>query len=155
MNGNTLILTGCAPVPLAHYLKALGILRLVAEQKDPNAKGCWQGDTFVLHSAFDETALLNFFLHDYRPTPIIAPWNGGSGFYPKDNQDAIEVIAAGNHARFTEYRLAIHGARATLASLGMEQNIDKEQKNSLLDACRSRLSDEVIGWLDAAFVVTD
>jgi len=30
-------LNGCAPVPLAHYLKALGILRLVAEQADPGA----------------------------------------------------------------------------------------------------------------------
>lgn len=26
-------LHGCAPVPLAHYLKALGILRLVAESE--------------------------------------------------------------------------------------------------------------------------
>lgn len=31
-------LDGCAPTPLAHYLKALGILRLVAEQADPNAR---------------------------------------------------------------------------------------------------------------------
>ena len=26
-------LTGCSPVPLAHYLKALGILRLIVEQR--------------------------------------------------------------------------------------------------------------------------
>ena len=73
-------LAGCAPVPLAHYLKALGILRLVAEQADPTAAGCWQRDTFVLHSALDRDALLDFFLHRYQPTPILAPWNGGSGF---------------------------------------------------------------------------
>ena len=30
-------LTGCAPAPLANYLKALGILRPVAEQADPTA----------------------------------------------------------------------------------------------------------------------
>jgi hypothetical protein len=35
---------GCAPVPLAHYLKALGILRLVLEQADGAARGIWQGD---------------------------------------------------------------------------------------------------------------
>ncbi len=35
MNPAPIILSGCAPVPLAHYLKALGVLRLVAEQADP------------------------------------------------------------------------------------------------------------------------
>lgn len=35
MNPAPIILSGCAPVPIAHYLKALGVLRLVAEQADP------------------------------------------------------------------------------------------------------------------------
>lgn len=43
-------LDGCAPVPLAHYLKALGILRLVAEQLDPAARGWWEGERFLLAS---------------------------------------------------------------------------------------------------------
>jgi CRISPR-associated protein Csx17 len=33
------VLGGCRPVPLASYLKALGVLRLVSEQADPNAGG--------------------------------------------------------------------------------------------------------------------
>ena len=41
-------LDGCAPAPLAHYLKALGILRLVAEQADSDARGWWDGDRFRL-----------------------------------------------------------------------------------------------------------
>ncbi len=32
-------LKGCSPAPLANYLKALGILRLVAEHPDPTARG--------------------------------------------------------------------------------------------------------------------
>jgi len=32
-------LDGCAPTPLAHYLKALAILRLVAEQRDASVRG--------------------------------------------------------------------------------------------------------------------
>ena len=32
-------LKGCSPAPLANYLKALGVLRLVAEQADLNARG--------------------------------------------------------------------------------------------------------------------
>ena len=70
-------LAGCAPVPLAHYLKALGILRLVSDQRDANAKGFWKNDIFHLVSALDRDAIVNFFLSEYCPTPITAPWNGG------------------------------------------------------------------------------
>jgi len=40
-------LTGCSPTPLANYLKALGILRLVAEQSDASARGWWQDEHFA------------------------------------------------------------------------------------------------------------
>lgn len=36
-------LRGCSPTRLANYLKALGILRLVAEKDDPDARG-WSQD---------------------------------------------------------------------------------------------------------------
>lgn len=83
--------TGCSPTPLAHYLKALGILRLVAEQRDPQARGWWRDETFHLATGLDDGALRRFFLDEYRPTPIIAPWNGGTGFYPKDNKAGIDA----------------------------------------------------------------
>ena len=44
---NELILDGCAPFPLASYLKALGLLRLVAEQVDPQARGAWDRERFL------------------------------------------------------------------------------------------------------------
>ena len=56
------------------YLKALGIFRLVAEQKDSGARAFWQIDAFFLRSALDREALVKFFLHEYRPTPIVSPW---------------------------------------------------------------------------------
>ena len=34
-----IMLHGCTPEPLMSYLKALGILRLVAEQADPRSTG--------------------------------------------------------------------------------------------------------------------
>ncbi len=74
-------LTGCAPAPLAHYLKALGILRLVAEQKDPSARLWWQDEHALLATTLDDEELRRFFLEVYEPSPIIAPWNAGSGFY--------------------------------------------------------------------------
>ena len=51
-------LDGCAPTPLAHYLKALGVLRLVAEQLDPQARGWWEGERFVLASVVEEEQLI-------------------------------------------------------------------------------------------------
>ena len=68
-------LRGCTPDPLMAYLKALGIFRLVSEQKDSSARAWWQGDTFFLHSALDREGLADFFLNEYRPTPIASPWN--------------------------------------------------------------------------------
>jgi CRISPR-associated protein Csx17 len=79
-SGNELVLTGCTPVPLASYLKALGILRLVAEQADSSVRVSWRADQLVLHSSLDAGGLRNFLLWKYRPTPIISPWNGRAGF---------------------------------------------------------------------------
>src|SRR5262245_28018092 len=80
---NPLPLPGCAPIPLAHYLKALGVLRLISEndqQGDSQATDCWERDEFVLHSKFDREGLTQFFLQHYTPTPIIVPWSGNDFF---------------------------------------------------------------------------
>ena len=50
-------LRGCTPEPLMAYLKALGIFRIVAEQKDRGARAFWQNDAFFLRSALDREAL--------------------------------------------------------------------------------------------------
>lgn len=104
---------GCAPQPLANYLKALGILRLVAEQKDPQARGWWDGDRFRLATTLDREGLRKFFLDDYRPTPLIAPWNKGSGFYKADDP-ALTPIAVSSAPRLAPYAKAIAVARGLL-----------------------------------------
>ena len=99
---NRIALRGCVPEPLIHYLKALGVLRLVAEQLDPGVRGAWRGDAFVLDTSKTEDELLDFFLTHYRPTPVVAPWNGGSGFYPQDkNQRAMKLIVKSSRPSFT------------------------------------------------------
>jgi CRISPR-associated protein Csx17 len=74
-------MTGLGPDALATYLAALGIFRLVAEQKDASTRGFWRDEHFVLVSEFDWPAIEQFFLEGYRPTPILAPWNLESGFF--------------------------------------------------------------------------
>ncbi len=100
-------LTGCTPAPLASYLKGLAILRLVAEQRDSGARGWWTDDVFHLESGLDRTPLLDFFLMDYRPSPIVAPWNGGSGFAEGDRTIALDTIRESQEPRFEDYRRTI------------------------------------------------
>ena len=92
MTREPLALYGCSPTPLASYLKALGVLRLLSspanhvsgEAADPHARGWWENERFHLRTALSCNALLHFFLHDYAPSPIIAPWNGRAGFLEGD-----------------------------------------------------------------------
>lgn len=147
-------LDGCRPTPLAHYLKSLGVLRLLAEQTDSRSRGAWQRGCFVLRTRLDRQELREFFLTRYEPTPLIAPWNGGSGFYPKDRSDAIDAIASSSAPRLQPYRRAITTARQILDDLDIEDKVDKQRKPVLLEACRARLDDDVVAWLDSAFVLT-
>ncbi|MEJ7765568.1 MAG: hypothetical protein WKF86_08745, partial [Acidimicrobiales bacterium] len=94
-----LALDGCRTQPLVSYLKALGVLRLVASQADPGVTALWEHDRFVLHTELSGTDLIAFFVDRYRPSPIVSPWNGGSGFHPKDNQDGIAPIETSGATR--------------------------------------------------------
>ncbi|MBA2433677.1 MAG: type I-U CRISPR-associated protein Csx17 [Chthoniobacterales bacterium] len=150
----SLILTGCAPVPIAHYLKALGILRLVSEQCDQKVLGQWNGNAFKLTSILDRESLLTFFLETYKPTPIIAPWNGGSGFFPNDNKEGIEPIRATKSQRFASFQEAVNSASECLAELGLTEKPGKDVKEALLMLCRNRSPEHALEWLDSAFVLT-
>ncbi len=146
-------LTGSSPIPLASYLKALGVLRLLSEQYDSSVLGRWHGNTFELTSKVDESEIVKFFLERYRPTPIIAPWNGGSGFYPNDNKEGIEAIRQATSQRFTPYQEAIRSAEACLAELQLSQKPGKGVKEALLMSCRNRFPEHALQWLDSAYVL--
>lgn len=152
---NELVLDGCCPVPLAHYLKALGVLRLMAEQKDPSARGYWKRDRFVLVTELDRSELEQFFLEEYQPTPVTGPWNGGSGYFPKDNTNAIDALMASGAPRFEPYRETIAAAKSVLARVGLSEKPNSEQKEPLLRACRGAFPDQSLKWLDATFVLSD
>lgn len=107
-----LSLDGCRTQPLSSYLKALGIFRLLAEQKESSVKACWEGSSFCLYSQMTEETLTSFFLEEYEPTPIIAPWNGGSGFYPGDKTEGIDSILNSETERLNRYREVIRTVRS-------------------------------------------
>lgn len=183
---NEIALPGCTPTPLASYLKALAVLRLVAEARldeggDPDATGFWRGDVFVLRTRLTREQLCDFFLEQYRPTPLIAPWNGGSGFYfqegklkEKDpttgkkrktgvrNQETeatrtIAAIAQSTSPRFANYRDAIAVARLVIAELKIvqapENTATSNQKYRFIQSFRNLASDHCLSAMDSAVVI--
>lgn len=120
-------LTGCSPAPLANYLKALAILRLVAEQKDPQARGWWRGTRFYLLTQLSKEQLEQFFLNDYQPTPLLSPWNKGSGFY-KANDPGMAPIENSRAARFDPFRQAIAGIRKVLDEISVADAVIRSIK---------------------------
>ena len=159
-----LTLGGCAPTPLASYLKALGVLRLISsdanhvggQAADPNARGGWENERFHVRTRLDRDALCRFFLEEYAPSPIIAPWNGGSGFYPKDNKDGFGPVASGNTAkRFMPLAQAIQVASRVIARQKLAQSPkEKSVKVQFVAALRAELPDAALDWIDAALALS-
>ncbi len=104
---NRLRLEGCSTQPLASYLKALAVFRITAGQADHAAAGFWQDGAFVLETELDTEGLIDFILNRYSPTPIVSPWNGGSGFWPNDNREGMDRILRSDDPRFSGYREVI------------------------------------------------
>ncbi len=171
-------LAGCTPTPLAHYLKALGILRLVAEQADPVTTGHWAGEHFVLRTRLPREELQRFFLEQYRPTPIIAPWNAGSGFYyqekklkekdpatgkriktgvrnqPTEATRALNRTLWSEAARLGDYREVICRAQEAVRRFELEQAPQNWNKDQFIRYVRGHLPETFLAWMDAALMLT-
>lgn len=133
---HTVPLDGCRPSPLGSYLKALGVFRLVAEQKDIDAQGWWENDRFVLRSRLSMDGLRHFFLTDYEPTPILSPWSGRAGFLEGESDGSVSTrkgarilrsLESSTAKRFSAYRRLVEQARANKALTEMDQ-IKAERK---------------------------
>lgn len=146
------LLKGCSPTPLAHYLKALGILRLVAEQKDPKCRGAWRDDHFVLVTTLTQEELERFFLEEYYPTAIVDPWNGGSGFYPKDNKKGLDALISSDSPRFAEFQRVVEWIRN--ATHGWKEAPDKSDKLAFQLHCLHNWRGTTLDAMMSAVVVT-
>jgi CRISPR-associated protein Csx17 len=131
-----------------NYLKALGVFRLVAEQADSSATLSWQGGVARLTSKLDRKDLVRFFVEQYQPTPIVAPWNGGSGFFDS-GREPLEAVERSDCNRLRPYRDAIQRIRR----FAPEKKPKDDEKDSLLIQCRAELPDEVVPWLDVCFAL--
>ncbi len=149
-------LTGCGARPLAGYLKALGVLRVLARQVDRSTRARWGGTGFELHSDLTEDELRTFFSERFAPSPILSPWNGRSGFYERGGTAAVGALASIEQSsgdRLRSYRALIGQTREILLNLGLVEKPAERDKERLVRALRERWPDTGIEWLDAAIVI--
>lgn len=143
---------GLGYTPLLSYLAALGLAKTVAEQSDPGLLFGWRNGTFVLETTLDDVA--GFLVETYRPTPILSPWSGGSGFGEKDKtpREFINLLKQSRGPRLALFRESIATVESTLAL--PEAAAWANDKERLVQELRNRLPDEALGWLDASVVLT-
>lgn len=126
-------LTGCSPAPLINYLKAFGIMRALSDEADPAVRGRWVGPHFELLTKLNRDELEGFFLHKFKPLPLMSPWNKGSGLL-SDYDKAVSPMEASTAPRFADIREAIATAKklaSELSALEAEIGIIKDEPKSL------------------------
>ena len=155
-------LSGCTPEPLMSYLKALGVLRVIAEQADVDARLSWAGGVARLQSRLNREEVVDFFINAYAPAPIVGPWGARSGFYPGSSEssarDALNAIVAAAEGlprpRCASGRHRGHPqapARPRLCRKG--QGRGEAHADAALPQQPARF--RVLPWLDAVFILTE
>lgn len=173
-----IVLAGCTPTPLAGYLKALGVLRLLSKPF-PTVRAAWRSEHLALLSGPSPEALGHFFLHDYCPTPVLAPWNAGSGFYfqerkskdkdlttgkriklgvrdqPTEATRTVDAVISSTNMRYSAYRTALQQCRDHVKRLGLKEAPESAtQKDRFVLLLRGSLPEDCLEWVDAALLIT-
>ncbi len=154
---NRHILKGCASVPFSNYLKAMGLFRIIAEQKDPKITACWDNDRLILNTDLSKDEITEFVLKQYRPSPIVGPWSYNK--YENAITSCKDVLVS---ERFKSYKETVDRIKDVISEFCKITKTEKFEKSSInlktkplfLRLCRNTLPDDAIPWLDAVFVLT-
>jgi CRISPR-associated protein Csx17 len=151
------LLPGLRPEPLASYLAGLGLIRALGEQADPAATAAWTADGLVMGTTVPDIAA--WLVDKYVPTPVLSPWNNGSGFGAKDKEPlrALEALLAHPSTRLASMKEAIGRARNVVRKAKKEGWITDAgvvaDKRRIVQEFRNCCPDAVVGWIDAAVVL--
>lgn len=151
--------TGLHPRPMASYLAALGVFRIVARQADPVARSRWAGSTFELGTSLSPAELTDFFVKRYVPSPLVAPWNGKDqgGFKTEAATRAsrlLDLVASSSTERLALYRRVIAETRSLVNQPSWQGANTAKNKRGMVIELRNRLPDEAVEFLDSAVALT-
>jgi CRISPR-associated protein Csx17 len=85
---------------------------------------------------------------------LVAPWNGSTGFYAKDNQKTLDTIRSSEAERLSLYRETVQAAQKQVDALGLKAQPKDNEKRQLITQLRNHLPDEAVKWLDTCALVT-
>lgn len=150
------MLPGLRPEPLASYLAGLGLIRVLGEQADKNATAAWTPDGLAIVTDVQDIAA--WLADDYVPTPVLSPWNGGSGFGAKDKEPVKRLASIQSHPspRLASLRAAITVAKNVVSRARDEGWITEDgvaDKGAVVLEFRNRCPDELLPWIDATIVL--
>ena len=150
---------GLRPEPLASYLAGLGLIRTLGEQADPDATAAWTDAGLAITSSVPDLAA--WLAAEYVPTPVLSPWNSGSGFGAKD-KEPLRVLTAScafiRPPRFgSSSRAAIEVAeRVVREARGkgwITDAVSGGDKGRVVLEFRNRCPESLLPWIDAAVVL--
>jgi CRISPR-associated protein Csx17 len=152
------LLPGLRPEPLASYLAGLGLIRVLGEQADKEATAAWTPGGLAITTVMQDLPL--WLAEDYRPMPVLSPWNGGSGFGAKDKEPLrrLDVIRASSEPRLADLRAGISVAERVVAKArdkGWITEAGVANKAAVVLEFRNQCPDELLPWIDAAIVLAD
>ncbi len=145
------IFPGLRPEPLASYLAGLGLIRVLGEQADPAAAAAWAPGGLAVTTKVEDIAA--WLAASYVPTPVLSPWNNGSGFGAKDKEPLVRLEALREHPspRLARFREAITIAEAVVRD-ARDQSWADDKKGLVLEF-RNRCPEGLLPWIDAAVVL--
>ena len=148
---------GCNNTNFGSYLKGLGIFRILGKKYD-EVKAYWRDNILHLFLPFDSNdEITDFFLDKYEPTPIVSPWNNGSGFKnPKRELNNLKNYDKNDahYPRLKNYINVIMKTESLVKSREINKNLtDKEKKSEIVRLCRNSLPEETVKWIDAALIL--
>ena len=152
------LLPGLRPEPLASYLAGLGLIRVLGEQADKDATAAWTADGLAITTRVQDLA--QWLADEYKPMPVLSPWNGGSGFGSKDKEPLrrLDSIRASSTARLADLRAAIAVAEKVVGKAreaGWITEAGVADKAAVVLELRNQCRDELLPWIDASIVLAD
>ena len=147
--------TAFSVTPLSSYLGALGLLKVVNAQLDPEARGFWREGRFHLEASISTPEMATFFAETYRPSPCLTPWNkpkGRKGFLHGVVPAALDKLTGD---RFAELRrVAIIAARVMPLYVTNGEVKDSLKIKAFEHLSREASSDSFSAWLKVCGVST-